>query len=210
MPQPGKLSEFYFPRHKCVDIIRRLTNLSIMKWLPLLLFSIISCTNGDRQVALTPTHNDSTTRIKPKKEFRFASVSLFSIEPTFYHQADTIVDFPDGKHAYENFFGGSGFIDSSGRPIHDRYRKYNLSSEQMDTLRSKFLTKLCFGYRKMCTTTYRDVLIFYDSSQKVLAQAPICFSCNEVSIYPKMDEICDEPNLDFNDLKKFISNIKAK
>jgi len=108
------------------------------------------------------------------------------------------------------FFGGAGFIDSTGRPFHNRYKKYNLTAQEMSTLKDKFLPKLCFGYRKMCMTTYRDVLIFYGSSKKVLAQAPICFSCNEVLIYPNMDEICDEPNLDFKAFKQFISSIKSK
>ena len=147
---------------------------------------------------------------KPKKGFKFSSVSLFSIDSSFYHQADTITHFADGKLAYILAFGGAAFIDSTGNPIHNRFKKYNLTRDEIDTLRKKYLPKLCGSHRKMCITTYRDVLIFYDSSQKVLAQAPICFSCGESLIYPQMDEICDEPNLDFASLKQFLSAIKSK
>src|ERR1044072_5360298 len=119
---------------------------------------LLICCNNDKNIQqpATKSQTDSAKIIKAKKEFVFSSVSLFTIDPSFYNQPDTIYDFPDGKHAYENVFDGAGFIDSSGVPIHNRYRKYDLTSTQINTLRGKFLSKLCFGYRKMCMTTYRD------------------------------------------------------
>lgn len=179
-----------------------------MKWILILSLSFLCCNNNRTISSTLPI--DSTKVAKPKKEFKFSSVSLFSIDPSFYDKDDTITFFPDGKPAYKLIFGGGSFIDSTGRPIHDRYKKHDLDEQEITTLKEKFLSKLCFGYRKMCVTTYRDVLIFYDSKKKVLAQAPICFRCNEVFIYPAMDEICDVPNLNFKEFKQYISDIKLK
>ena len=146
----------------------------IMKWILILSLSSICC--NDKNASPDQSKVDSATTVKPKKEFRFSSVSLFTIDPTFYNQPDTMVDFPNGQHAYEDFFHGSAFIDSTGKPIHDRYKKYDLDSSEVTILKRQFLSDLCSSERKMCITTYRDVLIFHDSSKKVLAQAPICLA----------------------------------
>ena len=180
-----------------------------MKWILILSLSSICC--NDKNGSPDQSKVDSATTVKPKKEFRFSSVSLFTIDPTFYNQPDTIVDFPNGQHACEDFFHGSAFIDSTGKPIHDRYKKYDLDSSEVTILKGQFLSDLGSSERKMCMTTYRDVLIFYDSSKKVLVHAPICFGCSEVLIYPRMEEICDNPpNLDFKQFKRFVTSIKSK
>jgi len=199
-----------FPTERQAYVSGKLIDQSlIMKWILILSLSSICC--NDKNASPDQSKVDSATTVKPKKEFRFSSVSLFTIDPTFYNQPDTIVDFPNGQHACEDFFHGSAFIDSTGKPIHDQYKKYDLDSSEVTILKGQFLSDLGSSERKMCMTTYRDVLIFYDSSKKVLVHAPICFGCSEVLIYPRMEEICDNPpNLDFKQFKQFVTSIKSK
>jgi hypothetical protein len=132
------------------------------------------------------------------------------IDGSIYHEQDTTWDFKDGTHAYENMFHGGGFIDSLGKPMHSRYKKYDLTNEQTNILKDSFVYKLCNSNSHTCTPIYRDVLIFYDSLKQILAQAPICFGCREVLLYPRMDKICEtKKELNFKSLQDFIGSIKS-
>ena len=58
-------------------------------------------------------------------------------------------------------------------------------------------------------TTYRDVLIFYDSSNNIVQQAQICLACGDIEIYPVRDFMCqEESDLDYNAFRVFIKKIK--
>ena len=144
-----------------------------------------------------------------KQELKYASVSLFTIDQSIYTALDTVTTFPDGTQAYKWFLGGQSFIDSLGQPIHERFTKYMLTKEEDQKLKESFLYELCDYTTYSCMTTYRDVLVFYDSANNVVQQAQICFSCGEASIYPFRDFMCkDESTLDFKVLKEFVNSIK--
>jgi len=143
------------------------------------------------------------------EKLNYSRAVLYSIDSSFYSADDSITFFPDGKPAYTYFLGGAAFIDSSGRPIHDRYEKFTLSDKQNQILKDSFLYELCSNIGHRCMTTFRDVLILYDSSDRVVEQAKICFHCGDAAIYPRREFMCqEESNLNYDALKKFISVIK--
>ncbi len=175
----------------------------------LLLILLSSCSNKRSSKPIDNIQEPAASL--PRKEFEFTKATLYTIDSEIYNEPDTIVDFKDGSHAYENFFRGGSFIDSTGKPIHKRFTRFNLTKDQINILKDSFIYKFCNIDIHACKPIYRDVFVFYDSLNKVIAQAPICFGCSQVLIHPRMDEIC-EPNstLDFKKLKYFIFHIKSE
>lgn len=187
-----------------------------MVTIPLLLivFSCLyfSCSNtGDTKQARQsqPESRTSVHKELPKPDFEFAKVALYSIDKSIYQAADTTWDFTDGKLAYKNFFRGGSFVDSSGNPIHNRYKKFLLDKEQAGKFRSDFLLKLCDELSFMCIHMYRDVLVFYDHQDKVAGQAQICFGCQVIAVHPSKNFLCaPERRINYDSLKSFINGIK--
>lgn len=171
------------------------------------------CCADNRHVSDPGTKNDSVSAIKPRRvlseKLEYSKVVLFSIDSSIYFSDDTTYYFPDGKQAYSFFLGGSSFVDSTGRPIHKRYNKYPLTKSQDSVLQKNFLYELCDGLSHACLTTYRDVLVFYDASGKVVQQVQICFGCGDSAIFPYREFMCqEESDLDFKVLKGFVETVK--
>jgi hypothetical protein len=146
---------------------------------------------------------------KSSKPLNFDKAVLFTISSSIYKASDTTWDFSDGMHAYEQFFHGGAFVDSSGKPIHGRFTKASLTAKEVDTLREQYLSHFYDGIGHSCTPIYRDVLVFYDKSNKAIAQVQICFGCHETAVYPtSYFDYSSEISLNWVRFKDFISHIK--
>lgn len=176
-----------------------------MRFTPLLLitsglFVVLSC--GFQE-------NNRDSPAKDVTEIQFTKAVLYTIDSSIYNAEDTIWDFLDGTPAYQYAFGGASFIDSTGYAIHARFNKYDLSANEILKLKSEFIVKFCDEVTTSCEKTYRDVIVFKDSLDKMVGQAQICFSCSDVVVYPYDKFNCvGESGLNFTKFKSFVESIK--
>lgn len=155
--------------------------------------------------------NNTESTAKADSEIQFSKAVLYTIDSSIYNAQDTIWDFPDGQPAYQYAFGGASFMDSTGNFIHTRINKYDLSADEILKLKREFIDKLCDEITTSCEKTYRDVIVFKDSLDKMVGQAQICFSCSDVAVYPYDKFNCvEESGLNFTEFKSFVESIKHK
>jgi hypothetical protein len=154
--------------------------------------------------------NSETKVVSGRGEIEFSKAVLYTIDASIYHARDTIWDFPDGKRAYEFVFGGAAFVDSAGNPIHNRFKKFRLSDNQITRLKSDFIGKLCDRTTTACLKVYRDVIVLQDSSENNVGQIQICFGCADVEVYPSSKFNCvDESDLNLTEFKTYVNSIKV-
>ena len=136
----------------------------------------------------------------------FVKAILYSIDSNFYSSSEN--PFADSTLEYAYILNGSSFVDTTGKPIHDKYDLFNISNSYLAKLKSAYLFKDCSNVSTTCDRTYRDVIVLFNSNNKVAGLAQIRFDCTDISVYPQSAFKCGDVN--FTSLKKILDSIKRQ
>ncbi|MGV3657951.1 MAG: hypothetical protein ACO1NX_08350 [Chitinophagaceae bacterium] len=172
-----------------------------------------SCEN--KQVVFPPSEEESIEEPLHSPAVNYPSVdydevALYSVSAK--HYKDKALNPLNGKKNEESTVGFA-ILDSLGNPVFQNIDRIILSPLERSELQSIFHLPENKGEisKNMCIAFFRDAFVFYKDKNQV-AQAQICFDCNQVYFSMDTAYLSERFNTDgdWNRLQKFVSGVKAQ
>jgi hypothetical protein len=139
----------------------------------------------------------------------YDEVALYSVDEAHYKDEELLL--LDGNKNKEKTLGFA-ILDSLGNPAFKNINRTALSTGDIQELRSLFHIPENNGEieRIMCIASYRDAFVFYNNKKQV-AQAQICFDCNQIYFSLDTTNLADRfaTDGDWAGVQQFISKVKC-
>ena len=140
----------------------------------------------------------------------YDEVALYSVNADHYTEEALL---PLNAMQYAEETVGFAILDSLGNPAFQNIGRTMLSPVEVKELQSIFQLPENKGEitETMCIAFYRDAFVFYKNKRQV-AQAQICFDCNQVYFLSDTTNLADRFNTegDWNRLQRFVFKVKAE
>ncbi len=106
---------------------------------------------------------------------------------------------------------GYSFVNDSGFPVHNRYRRLPLSHKDSSSLLRILATAKRGGSGTACIYYFRDALVFYNAKNNPVAWIEICLECHEARFYPSASYLdCTIGTECNNELMTFMEKLKER
>jgi hypothetical protein len=155
----------------------------------LIILLLSSCKDSSEKKEIFDSGNSYPRR-------KFSSVALLSVDSVIrkiYSTRDL-----QNQNLLIQTGRGLGFIDTSGKPIHNHYIEKILDSnsvkELLEVFKLAFLSEGSEHLDKDCFPVYREAVIFYDFNKKPIAYVNVCFTCELTEFNPFINSINDFDN----------------